>query len=243
MQVAGFGGTDAGANKADGDMLPALVAEIVRYVAGLDRPAIIGHSLGGLIALEVAAQKPDAVSRVLVVDALPFFALTISPGATVDMAKQMATMMRNQLIAQTDAQYSASAPMTATRLAKSATGRASVTTWAAASDRMVVGKAMYEDMVTDARPQLPQIKAKTTVPVRVRCNDGSSAGDDRFPVLGSAYRGLAGVELKRIERQLSLHHAGPAGCVFERSRRLPEVGMAHKHLQPSAAALTMSRRG
>ena len=163
VQVAGFGGTDGGANRVDGDMLPALVVEIARYAARLERPAIIGHSLGGLIALEVAAQTPDVLSGVLVVDALPFYALTISPGATLEMAKPMATMMRNQLMAQTDAQYSASAPMTATRLVKSATGRASVTTWVAASDRVVVGKAMYEAMVTDARPQLPHIHAKTTV--------------------------------------------------------------------------------
>jgi hypothetical protein len=40
---------------------------------------------------------------------------------------------------------------------------APLTKWAAASDRIVVGKAMYEDMVTDARPNLPQIKARTTV--------------------------------------------------------------------------------
>ena len=197
VQVAGFGGMDAGPNKADGDMLPALVAEMVQYVAGLDRPALIGHSLGGLIALEVAAQKPDAISRVLVVDALPFFALTMSPGATIDMAKQMATMMRSQLMAQTDTQYSASAPMTAARLAKSATGRASVTKWAAASDRTVVGKAMYEDLVTDARAQLPQIKAKTTVLYAFDATMGlpQVTIDSLY---SGAYSGLAGVELKRI---------------------------------------------
>ena len=198
VQVAGFGGADAGPNKADGDMLPALVAEMVQYVAGLDRPAVIGHSLGGLIALEVAAQKPDAISRVLVVDALPFFALTISPSATIDMAKQMATMMRNQLMAQTDAQYSASAPIAAARLAKSATGRASVAKWAAASDRTVVGKAMYEVTVTDARPQLPQIKAKTTVLYAFDATMGlpQATIDSLY---SGAYNGLAGVDLKRID--------------------------------------------
>ena len=65
-------------------MLPALVAEMVQYVAGLERPSIIGHSLGGLIALEVAAANPDAIGRLLIVDALPFYALTINPGATVE---------------------------------------------------------------------------------------------------------------------------------------------------------------
>ena len=198
VQVAGFGGTDGGANRVDGDMLPALVVEIARYAARLERPAIIGHSLGGLIAIEVAAQTPDVLSGVLVVDALPFYALTISPGATLEMAKPMATMMRNQLMAQTDAQYSASAPMTATRLVKSATGRASVTTWVAASDRVVVGKAMYEAMLTDARPQLPQIQAKTTVPYAFDSTMGvpPATVDSLYK---AAYRDLAGVELKRID--------------------------------------------
>ena len=198
VQVAGFGGMDPATNRADGEMLPALVAEIAQYAAALERPAIIGHSLGGLIAIEVAAQKPDAISGVLIVDALPFFALTINQGATVDTAKPMATMMRNQLTAQTDAQYAASAPMTAARLAKSAAGRASVTKWTAASDRIVVGKAMYEDMVTDVRPQLTQIRAKTTVLYAFDSTMGlpSAMVDSLY---AAAYRGLAGVELKRIE--------------------------------------------
>jgi pimeloyl-ACP methyl ester carboxylesterase len=198
VQVAGFGGADAGPNKDEGDLLPALVTEMVQYVAGLDRPAVIGHSLGGLIALEVAAQKPDAISRVLIVDALPFFALTMSPSATIDMAKPMATMMRNQIAAQTDAQYSASAPMAAARNAKSATGRASVAKWAAASDRTVVGKAMYEVMVTDARPRLPQIKAKTTVLYAFDATMGLPQAmiDSLY---SGAYSGLAGVDLKRID--------------------------------------------
>jgi pimeloyl-ACP methyl ester carboxylesterase len=106
--------------------------------------------------------------------------------------------MRNQLMAQTDAQYAASAPMTAARLVKSPTGRASVTTWVAASDRVVVGRAMYEDMLTDARPQLPQIQAKTTVLYAFDSTMGVPPAmvDSLY---AAAYRDLAGVKLKRIE--------------------------------------------
>ena len=198
VRVAGFGGLDAGINKGDGDILPALVTEMGQYVAGLQRPTVIGHSLGGLIALEVAALRPDAIGRVLIVDALPFFALTMSPDASVDMATPMATTVRNQLLAQTDAQYAASAPMTTARLAKSAAGRASVAKWAAASDRTVVAKAMYEDMVTDARPRLAQIKAKTTVLYAFDTTMGLPAAvvDSMY---SRAYGGLAGAELRRVD--------------------------------------------
>ena len=198
VQVAGFGGTDAKANKADGDLLPALVAELERYAAALGRPAMIGHSLGGLMALEVAAQTPDVIDRVMVVDALPFYALTISPGATIGMATPMATMMRSQLLAQTDAEYAASAPMVAARLVKSATERANVTRWAASSDRAVVAKAMYEDMVTDARPRLPQIQAKTTVLYAFDSTMGfpQAAVDSLY---STAYNRLSAVRLIRID--------------------------------------------
>ena len=188
VQVAGFGGTDAKANKADGDLLPALVAELERYAA----------ALGGLMALEVAAQTPDVIDRVMVVDALPFYALTISPGATIGMATPMATMMRSQLLAQTDAEYAASAPMVAARLVKSATERANVTRWAASSDRTVVAKAMYEDMVTDARPRLPQIQAKTTVLYAFDSTMGlpQAAVDSLY---STAYNRLSAVRLIRID--------------------------------------------
>ena len=196
--VAGFGTTDGGPNKADGDMLPALVTEIVQYVTGLKRPSLIGHSLGGLIALEVAATNPDAISRVLIVDALPFYSLLMNPGATVEQATQMATMMRKQMMAQTDAQYASGAPMTAARLAKTAPARASVAKWTAASDRTVVAKAMYEDIVTDARPRLPSIKTRTTVLYAFDATMGvpPSTVDSMY---ADAYRGLASAVLKRVD--------------------------------------------
>jgi pimeloyl-ACP methyl ester carboxylesterase len=196
--VAGFGTADGKPNQADGDMLPALVAEMVQYVTGLKRPSLIGHSLGGLIALEVAAASPDAISRVLIVDALPFYSLLGNPGATVEQATQMATMLRNQMLKQTDAQYAAGAPMLAARLAKTASARASVAKWAVASDRTVVAKAMYEDMVTDARPRLPGIKTKTTVLYAYDATMGIPQGamDSMY---SGAYRGLAGVDLKRVD--------------------------------------------
>ncbi len=196
--VGGFGGADAGINKDGGDLLPALVAEMAEYVSGLSRPAVIGHSLGGLIGLEVAAQKPDAIDRLLVVDALPFFALTFGPGATVDMAQKMATMMRNQLKAQTDEQYAAGVPMMAARNAKTAAARTSVARWTAASDRTVVAKAMYEVTLTDARPRLPHIPTRTKVLYAFDSTMGipQAAMDSLY---AGAYKGLSQVDLKRID--------------------------------------------
>ena len=74
VTLRGFGQTDIGANASGGLSGPA-ANEIRRYIQtqGLGRPALIGHSLGGQIALRVAADMGEGVGRVMVVDAAPFF--------------------------------------------------------------------------------------------------------------------------------------------------------------------------
>ena len=56
VAVNGFGDTAPGAN-ARGPLTAAIANEVRRYMAeqGLDRPAVIGHSMGGQIALKMAA--------------------------------------------------------------------------------------------------------------------------------------------------------------------------------------------
>jgi pimeloyl-ACP methyl ester carboxylesterase len=196
VQVAGFAGAAPGANGEDG-ALTALVDELGAYASKLDHPAIVGHSLGGLVALEVAAAKPDAVSRALIVDALPFYPLIMSPKATVDMVKPQAAMMRTQIIAQTDAQSSAGAAKTAARLSKTEAAQALVAKWSIASDKKTMAQMMYEDMITDARPLLPSIKAKLTVVYAYDAAMGAQAElDDLYT---SAYAAAPAAKLTRID--------------------------------------------
>lgn len=200
VQVAGFAGAPSGLNAGDAPMLPGLVTEVGAYAAKLNKPAIIGHSLGGLVALEVAAAQPG-VSRVMVVDALPFYGLLGGPQMTVEMFKPQAAMMRQQILKQTEAQAAAGRARTAAGMTRSEAGRAAVAQWSAASDTAVVAKAMYEDLTEDARPLLPSIKAKTTV---LYAYDTSSPYpqrnfDDMYKL---AYASLPGVKLKRIDNSL-----------------------------------------
>jgi pimeloyl-ACP methyl ester carboxylesterase len=198
IHIRGFGGVDSGINGGEGDLLPPLISEVAQYAAGLPRPAMIGHSIGGLIALEVAEQRPDAVSRLLIVDALPFYSLTISPAASVEMMRPMAATLRTQVLEQGDTQWVANAPLTASRLVKTEDGLQLVAKWTAASDWIVVGKMMAENMLTDARHDLPTITARTTVLYAF----DESMGVSLATVAGlfrTAYIGLPGVTLKRVD--------------------------------------------
>ncbi|MBP8072684.1 MAG: alpha/beta fold hydrolase, partial [Brevundimonas sp.] len=93
ISVRGFGDLPAGAN-ASGAVMATVAAEVRRYIAEqqLDRPAIIGHSMGGQLGLRIAADAGTRIGRVMVVDSSPFFPALISPQATVGDVEPIAQL-------------------------------------------------------------------------------------------------------------------------------------------------------
>ena len=165
VQVNGFGGEAPGKNLTPG-ILAGLVAELDGYIVRekLGQPAIVGHSMGGLAALMFAKAHPDHVSRVMVVDSLPFIAVLFSPTATVAMVEPQAKAIRDQMAGNFGKPADdAGADATANRLALKPESRAKVKAWVMAADPRVSGEALYEDMTTDLRPDLAGITTPITL--------------------------------------------------------------------------------
>lgn len=125
IQVAGFAGEPAGAN-AEGPILAPLVEELARYIAlnRIERPAVIGHSLGGLTALMLAHAHPESVGRVMSVDSLPFFSVLIAPAATAESIAPAAAASRDRMLAMSPEQYAAMQSATMARLVRTESARA-----------------------------------------------------------------------------------------------------------------------
>ena len=152
VQVNGFGGDDPGANLQDG-VLAGIVEDLVRYLRDnrIARPAVIGHSMGGLVGMLLARDHPERVGRLMVVDALPFFGVLMGPNATVDTVRPVAEQLRTMIRAQTGNQP---APP---NMSLTEAGRAQVGAWMNAANRQVAGQAIYEDAVSDLRADVPAI--------------------------------------------------------------------------------------
>ena len=99
VQVNGFGGDDAGENLKPG-VLAGVVGDVHSYLAAqkLGPAKIIGHSLGGLVALQLAKAHPEDASALMIVDSLPFIADIIMPNATVAQVEPQAKAMRDQIV-------------------------------------------------------------------------------------------------------------------------------------------------
>lgn len=162
VQLPGFAGAPAAKHDA---FLPAMRGQLVDYVRSrrLAKPAIVGHSLGGVLALQVAIDAPEAVGPLVIVDSLPFFAGVMNPAATAASVEPMAAGMRAQMLAADDASYAKNAEAAVRGMSRDAARTETLKTWGRASDRATTAQAMYELMVTDLRPQLARVKSPTLV--------------------------------------------------------------------------------
>jgi pimeloyl-ACP methyl ester carboxylesterase len=164
LQVSGFAGAPAGANAADGKMLAGIVGELHLYIlaAGM-KPVVVGHSLGGLLALMLAEKYPGDARKLVIVDTLPYYAVLFNPAATVETTKPYVEQMKQQMAAIPADQYAAMQAMVAAQLVKDPAGQKLVAAASAASDRAVVVEAVSEDMLTDLRGEVAKIQTPTLV--------------------------------------------------------------------------------
>jgi pimeloyl-[acyl-carrier protein] methyl ester esterase len=165
LQLAGFAGEPVGAAAGDGPIVQPFVEDLNRYIEHnhITRPAVIGHSLGGVSALILARDHPSNVGRVMVVDALPFFSLMIDPNATAESIRPQAAAARDQMLAQTPEEFAASQMFTMNRLVRTESLRFTAWNWSLASDRSAVARGMYDIMTTDLRGDLAAIQTPVTI--------------------------------------------------------------------------------
>jgi pimeloyl-ACP methyl ester carboxylesterase len=198
IQIAGFAGEPAGPN-ATGPILAPVVEQLHQYIVTnkLQPVPVIGHSLGGLLALMLAQAHPEDVSKLLIVDSLPYYGLVFNPAATVDMVRPQAEAMHDQLIQMPADQFAASQPLFTGRLVKDPEGARQVSASSIASNRTVFANAMLEDLETDIRSQLSGIKTATTLLYPYEAAQGPVA--DVTALYTNAYATMPNIHLIRID--------------------------------------------
>lgn len=163
VSVRGFGDLAAQAN-ADGAVIGPVAGEVLRYIteSGLNRPAVIGHSMGGQIGMRLSSDWPWAVGRLMVVDSSPFFAALISPQATVNDVRPLAQVAYQAIQFLGDEALQTRGREMGVELGGATDSLFSGIGWQG-GDRQVLAQSLYEVMTVDLRPRLPRITAPVTV--------------------------------------------------------------------------------
>jgi pimeloyl-ACP methyl ester carboxylesterase len=160
VQVKGFAGVAPDAN-ATGPVVAPVAAEIARYISDsrLDRPALVGHSLGGTLAMMVATQHPDSVGRLMVVDMFPFLgAMFGGPTATPDSVRPMAEQIRAGITASSGDGRRAQTEQTIAGMVRTEAMRPTAVRHSLDSDPATSGQAMYDIITTNLMPDLARFR-------------------------------------------------------------------------------------
>lgn len=209
VQLPGFAGLPplAQADDAEPAFLPVMRDRLLAYIdhAELKQPAVMGHSLGGVLGLMLALKAPDVIGKLVIVDSLPFFPAAMNAAATEETMRPMAEGMRTGMQASSDETYAEQTLAAAARgMSRDADRVKQIQSWGIASDRGTTTQAMYEMFSTDLRGQLDAVRSPTLVlGAWAAYEPMGSTLESTHGIFAAQYAKLPGV---RIEMSQSAYH-------------------------------------
>jgi pimeloyl-ACP methyl ester carboxylesterase len=161
LTLAGFAGQPPLPRGADAPaFLDTVRRELVRYIEAerLDRPILVGHSLGGFVAFWIASTNPDLVGPIVAVDGVPFMPALMNPSVDAAGMKAQAQQLRELYASLTQEQLASQSMLALPSMMKSPADVERAKGWSATSDPTTVGAVMYEMMTTDLRDAVAAIR-------------------------------------------------------------------------------------
>lgn len=202
VQVSGFAGQAVGGN-TEGAVATPVAEEIARYIAqlvphGLQKPVLIGHSMGGTIGMMVAARHPQSISKLMIVDMFPFLGVMFGPpGTTPQSIKPMADDMLAKMRAAAPEARAQRTTATINSMINNTAMRPAGLDDALKSDQDVASRAYHELITTDLTPELKNIAVPTSV-LYVVPNGAPVTPEQMDGFYKMAYSSIKDVQLKRI---------------------------------------------
>ncbi|HUC81119.1 MAG TPA: alpha/beta hydrolase [Flavisolibacter sp.] len=143
---------------------PALKRDLIAYIEKekSSHIAIIGHSMGGTLAMDIAAALPDKVDKLILVDALPCMREVMMPGVTAEQIQYNAPY-NNQMLQMKEQPFLQTATMMAAGMTSGKEMQDSIVSWIVAADRKTFVYGYTDLLKLDVRGALPLVKAKTLI--------------------------------------------------------------------------------
>lgn len=201
VEVRGFDGERGSANESEG-ALEGIVADIALDLEarGFDKATLVGHSLGGLIAMKFGLAHGEQAERLMIVDALPFFGMVFGPTMTLETARPQAERMRDMLIG--GAEQMRAAGLANTTSGAGALGmsldeatRVTIANWSLDAEPLVVARLVYEDTLADLRQDIAALTMPVTV-IHMATGDYRAAAIERY---ATDYAALPGAKLVPVD--------------------------------------------
>jgi pimeloyl-ACP methyl ester carboxylesterase len=200
VHMRGFSGLPPTGFREPGNFLKPTADALAAYIRANCRgpAAVVGHSMGGILALILARDHADVVERLKVVDVPAFFSVLINPFATPKTMANLAEASRRNYLDKSGKQLEEDLHRATEKLVVDGGMLERIVRWGIASDRATVADVMAEVMLTDLRGDLHLIKAPVDV-VYAWDRSGHATKVALDQVYASAYHGLEQGRRLRID--------------------------------------------
>ncbi len=160
---------------------------IARYIKenNIEKPILIGHSMGGGLALAIASDYPELIGKIIVVDALPSLAALMNPTFKVEEKIDCSAMV-NQMSSATDEQFYQMQKMSIPRLLADNSKQELVVDWSVKSDRKTLAEIYCDFSNTDLREKIKTIDCPTLVLLQGYFKNVKSAIEEQYKNLRNA---------------------------------------------------------
>jgi pimeloyl-ACP methyl ester carboxylesterase len=160
LTMAGFAGVKPQPNASFANW----ETSIANYIEEnkIEKPIIIGHSMGGGLALAIASDYPDLIKKIVVVDALPCLQALSNPNFKSSENPDCSQLV-NQMTALTQEQFYQIQTNSISRLVAETSKQELVIGWSVNSDRNTLAEMYCNFTNTDLRQKIEKIKCPSLI--------------------------------------------------------------------------------
>jgi pimeloyl-ACP methyl ester carboxylesterase len=201
VHMRGFSGLAPSQIREPGNFLKPMADELAAYIRSLGRGPVpvVGHSMGGVVAMILARDHADVVERLMVVDVPAYFSVLINPFATPGSMAGLADASRRRYLDKPEPALEDELRGATTKLVGDPDTQARVVRWGLDSDRATTADVMAEVMVTDLRADLAVIRCPVDV-IYAWEKSGHATRVGLDQVYASSYSQLTNRRLLRIDQ-------------------------------------------
>jgi pimeloyl-ACP methyl ester carboxylesterase len=160
----------------------------------IERPIIVGHSMGGGLALAIAADYPELIDKIVVVDALPCLAAFGNP-MFKSQENTNCTPMKNQITTMSEDAFYQMQKRGIGTLMTDVSKQELVISWSVKSDRNTFCDMYCDFSNTDLRDKIAAIKCPTLILLQ-------SSFYNSKPVIEAQYKNLKTAQLAYANKGL-----------------------------------------
>ncbi|ASK30688.1 alpha/beta hydrolase [Chryseobacterium sp. T16E-39] len=162
-------------------------SKIAEYITDnkIEKPIIVGHSMGGGLALALAADYPGLIGKIVIVDSLPCLAALMNPSFTAKENNDCSAMI-SKMTAMTDEQFHQMQMKSIPQLLADTTMQETVVSWSDKSDRTTFAKMYCDFSNTDLREKIKNIQCPSLILLESYFTNFKPAIEDQYKNMKNA---------------------------------------------------------